>query len=324
MSRKKSGFTLVELLVVIAIIAILIALLLPAVNAAREAARRSSCMNNIRQVALANANFESSKLRYPSSWNAKGGWSAHARLLPFLEENAVADHVNFEESYANQSADNAPQVSTLRIPAYLCPSEPNDTLRLKNGQPYHYPLNYGFNLGTWFVWDPATRKGGDGAYHPESKLQPRHMVDGMSKTFCLAEVKAYTPYQRDIQQSGELPIPTLVEDLAGGGELKADSGHTEWVDGRAHQTGFTTVFTPNTRVSPPHANGLDIDWNNSREGKSDSHRTYAAVTSRSYHAGVVNVAMLDASVHTITDSVDIELWRAAATRRGKEAVAFPE
>ena len=77
MSANRRGFTLVELLVVIAIIAVLVALLLPAVNAAREAARRSSCMNNIRQVALANANYESIAQRYPESRNANGGWSIH-------------------------------------------------------------------------------------------------------------------------------------------------------------------------------------------------------------------------------------------------------
>ncbi len=319
MRDRNGGFTLVELLVVIAIIAILVALLLPAVNAAREAARRSSCMNNIRQVALANANFEVATLRYPSSWNSEGGWSIHARLLPYLEEDAVADHVDFKESYTNSSADNAPQVSILRIPTYLCPSEPNDRVRLKDGKPYHYPLNYGFNLGVWFVWDPATGRGGDGPYYPESKVRARQISDGLSKTLCVAEVKAYTAYQRAVKLGGQLEIPIDPSELAAGGQLNSDSGHTEWVDGRVHQTGFTTTFEPNRRVSPDHAGGLDIDWTNSREGKSDSLRTYAAVTSRSNHPGVVNVSMLDGSVHTIVDEVDLSAWRAASTRRGRES-----
>ena len=257
MNAEKKGFTLVELLVVIAIIAILIALLLPAVNAAREAARRSSCMNNIRQVALANANFESTAGRYPESRNADGGWSIHARLLPYLEENAVADLVDFEHSYSTTPADATDlKVSTLRIPAYLCPSEPNDITRMSDGQAVHYPINYAFNMGVWFVWDPDTRKGGDGAFFPEKGLKASAFTDGLSKTFCAAEVKAYTAYQRDLNLTGELPIPQSPEELQSGGQQKwgddlfANTGHTEWVDGRSHQTGFTTVFTPNTTVSP--------------------------------------------------------------------------
>jgi prepilin-type processing-associated H-X9-DG protein len=127
-----------------------------------------------------------------------------------------------------------------------------------------------------------------------------------------------------------MPVPASPADLLAGGQQKwgddifQNTGHTEWVDGRVHQTGFTTAFLPNAKVSPPHAGGYDIDWTSSREGKSDQHRTYAAVTSRGYHPGGVNVVMMDASVHTISNEVDIELWRAASTRRGKESVPFPE
>ena len=110
-----------------------------------------------------------------------------------------------------------------------------------------------------------------------------------------------------------------------GGSFKADSGHTEWVDGRVHQTGFTTVFTPGTRVvCVQGGQPYDVDWTSSREGKSDTELTYSAVTARSYHAGdIVNVAMMDGSVHVVTSDIDLMIWRALSTRAGEEAVQPP-
>ena len=72
-----------------------------------------------------------------------------------------------------------------------------------------------------------------------------------------------------------------------------NTGHTEWVDGRAHQIGFTTTFTPNQVVSPNRVGERSIDWTNMQEGKSDEAVTYAAVTARSFHPGIVNVSTMD-------------------------------
>jgi prepilin-type processing-associated H-X9-DG protein len=138
-------------------------------------------------------------------------------------------------------------------------------------------------------------------------------------------VKAYTPYFRDQALNQPTPPAAPGEICSLGGSFKVDSGHTEWVDGRAHQTGFTAVFTPNTRV-PCTQNGqtYDVDWTSMREGINATDITYSAVTSRSYHSGgVVNVAMVDGSIHAISDAVDLVVWRAAATRSGGETVAFP-
>ena len=174
MSRNRSGrcpkaFTLVELLVVIAIIGILVSLLLPAVQAAREAARRMSCSNNLKQMGLALHNFQLQNNRFPPSWKATqpsssgsiDGWSTHALLLPFLEQGNVADHVDFQASYKlartiNVGGQEIP-LSALRISTYLCPSEIRDERRLSGTEPEHYPLNYGVNQGIWFTFDPARR-----------------------------------------------------------------------------------------------------------------------------------------------------------------------
>ena len=326
----RRGFTLIELLVVIAIVAVLVLLLLPAVNAAREAARRISCANNIRQVGLAVQNYESAHLRYPPSRHNRGGWSAQAMLLPFLEEGVLADEIDWDLPYDKVLTRAGQRISAYRVNTYLCPSEPQDIVRRgSEGQPEHYPLNYAVNLGVWLVWDPAVRKGGDGVFYPDSWLATRAIRDGLSKTICLAEVKAYTPYERNAAVAGAVPLPGSPDDLPAGGEQKfgppreKNTGHTEWVDGRAHQAGFTAAFTPNARVTPRRAADRDIDWTNQQEGKSDRVRTYAAVTARSHHPGVVNVVMMDGATRAISDDIDLQVWRAAVTRRGGENQDLP-
>lgn len=165
-TAQKKAFTLVELLVVIAIIAILVLLLLPAVNAAREAARRASCINNIRQLGLALINFEGTHNRFPPSRGKVGGWSIHSRLLPFLEEGVLADEIDFDAPYDGVVTGSGQLLSSYRVNAYLCPSEVNDRVRLSGEIPKHYPISYGGNMGVWFVWDPVKRRGGPGVFYP--------------------------------------------------------------------------------------------------------------------------------------------------------------
>lgn len=329
--RIRVAFTLVELLVVIAIIGILVALLLPAVQAAREAARRSSCANNARQVVLAVHNFESALRTFPASRNGAGGWSAQVVLLPYLEESAIGQSVDFAVSYSGATiAGTATKVAGSRIATYLCPSEKNDVQRVDTAKnEFHYPLNYATNMGIWFVYDPATRTGGEGTFFPGSQLRTADITDGMSKTICLAEVKGYTSYGRNTGAAGELSIPTNADGLPApsekkwGVEVAQNTGHTEWVDGKAHQTGFTTVFLPNTQVTPSWATDdaqgrYDVDWTNMQEGKSETIKTYAAVTSRSYHPGVVQVAMMDGATRSVSNNIDLQVWRGASTREGQE------
>jgi prepilin-type N-terminal cleavage/methylation domain-containing protein len=329
--QQKRAFTLVELLVVIAIIGVLVALLLPAVQAAREAARRSSCGNNLRQLVLSTHNFESTNKSFPSSLrpavaNASGqydGWSAQAQVLPYLEQANLFDKIDFALSYTAQSWPIAP----TKIPMYLCPSEPKKKQRFNatTGQPEHYPLNYVANLGTWFVFNPADRSGGQGAFRPYESLRAGNFTDGLSNTLGFAECKAYNPYFRNAgNTSMTQAMPTQPAQLCAlAGEFKTDSGHTEWVDGRAHQTGFTTTFRPNAK-SLCNVNGeYDVDWNNMQEGKSTSAPTFAAVTSRSYHAAGVMATMMDGSIHFVPDTIELAVWQSLSTRDGGETVQMP-
>jgi prepilin-type N-terminal cleavage/methylation domain-containing protein len=149
------GFTLVELLVVIAVIGILIALLLPAVQAAREAARRMACQNHMKQIALGMHNFESARGKFPPTAviDNQFRWSAQARILPYLEESGVSDQFTFDQDYRDVRL-GTELLKATRIPVYLCPSEQNDLARLDgSGNPRDYPINYGVNCGIWKVYD---------------------------------------------------------------------------------------------------------------------------------------------------------------------------
>jgi len=322
--RRRPAFTLVELLVVIAIIGLLISLLLPAVQAAREAARRTQCSNNLKQIGLALHNFENTYRKYPPSYGGPegGNWSGQARILPYLEEVNLHDQVDYSQPYDTVLLSDGTRLSAMRVKTFLCPDEIRDQVRLESNVPAHYPLNYGLNVGVWFVYDPITREGGEGAFLPERGLAPRDIRDGLSQTLAAAEVKAYNPYFRN----AALPSPALpaapgdVSSL--GGQFKSDSGHTEWVDGRSHQAGFTAVFTPGTIV-PCVQGGVeyDVDWTNQQEGKSSTVPTYAAVTARSYHPGVVNGLLMDGSVRAQSETIDLDVWRALSTRNGGEVVS---
>lgn len=320
------GFTLVELLVVVAIIGTLVALLLPAVQAARESARGLKCKNNLRQVVLAVHNYQSAQGTFPSvavlpRTQPFQPWSAHARLLPYLELSSVANLIDFN---AQKQFINNPLVSAMRIPFYLCPSEPNDKRRVTPAILY-YPLNYNFNEGTWFVYDPPSDQAGDGAFAPNRFFRPAQISDGLSTTLALAEGKAYQPNLWDTGKPSTLgvPPPATVAALAAfyGGTFD-NNGHTEWVEGDVHETGFTTLFPPNTKIPYTDSTGQvhDIDVTSMRDGESTTLPTYAAVISRSYHPGGVHVAMMDGSVRPVANAIDQWVWRALGTRAGGESV----
>ncbi len=333
MKRPVRAFTLVELLVVIAIIGILMALLLPAVQSIREAARRTQCRNNLKQIGLALQNYVSVRQAYPPSFEIEpgtiltsnnGSWSIHGRLLPFLDQNNAYSKVDLSIAWDAQLDTGVP---TMRVPTYLCPDEINDTVRLdSSGQPKVYPQTYGFNMGTWLIYDPVDGRRGDGPFYVNSRVRPVHVADGTSNTLCATEVKAFTSYIRNTADPGPVP-PTSPGAFVGftgqlklGPSLHQNTGHTEWPDGRVHHSGVTTVFVPNTTVRYEHDGAAyDIDFNSVQEGKKDNQPTYAAITARSYHSGnIVNILRLDGSTSSIAGHIDLDSWRAFGTISGGE------
>lgn len=294
--RYSCGFTLVELLVVIAIIAILVALLLPAVQAAREAARRTQCKNNLHQLGIALQNFESARRSLPTGSQLTTGlaWGYTAYVLPYFEEGALYGTFTIGGTdcgaviRALQDA-GKPDPTSNPIAILACPSDHYANRRLLSGP--QGPLPQSANAGLLYPgdylgvsgslptpdWCPAEgNPNSNGLFFTGSATRFSHVKDGLSKTLML----------------GERGIPS---DLGWGWPI---CGGTEC----EHYTSTARGLFAG-EDAPTGLTNLQRFW--------------------SWHRGGTHFVMADASVQFLLDDIDRSLFNALATRSGGEAAALP-
>jgi prepilin-type N-terminal cleavage/methylation domain-containing protein/prepilin-type processing-associated H-X9-DG protein len=303
--RSRNAFTLVELLVVIAIIGVLVALLLPAVQMAREAGRRSSCNNNLKQIGLALQNYHSTYNTFPV---ARNSWplvhSSLARLLPFMEQANVENLVNYNVPLSDPANVAASQKV---IPIFVCPSDG------AGGRVYTIPdagSNYVANNGSGTVAYGLIASG-DGVFN-QTYQGFKHLTDGSSNTAAFSESTLgrgdpSTPPdpRHDVLElaGGSDTTPAA---CAGGGTFSGKRGG-KWIDGHYGNTLYNHFYTPNPR---------EWDCGNGSHNKGLS-------TARSYHPGGVNLLLCDGSVRFVPDTVDLATWRAIATRGSGDVADLP-
>ena len=324
MSVAKRGFTLVELLVVIAIIGVLVALLLPAVQAAREAARRAQCSNNLKQIGLGIHNYNDTFLVMPAGnyHSVFGSWLVH--LLPYIEQK------HLHEIYSNAGmagypasgvryghAQNWP-VTRTQFKTYTCPSDTNSaSASLISGVTFHnYVANYGNTTRgrlspAGFMSNGTTPNRYGGAPFIEVVMQGINpsiylAFDGDYKqTVRLAEITDGT--------SNTLAISETVQGK--GGDLR---GFAWWGGGCHFETKLTPnsplqdrteqSCTPSVRLNPPCANRV--------RGNPQSEESIAA---RSRHPSGVQAALCDGSVRFVSNNIALDTWRAVSTAHGGES-----
>lgn len=356
-ARRWRGFTLIELLVVIAIMGVLVALLLPAIQQAREAARRTSCANNLRQIAVAIANYQEQNKMFPAA--VRGGvasvymnFTGYAGLLPFLEQEGVSDLFNFDagtpsgdgSSYYGWSHPANSTAHAARLPMFLCPSN-----RSSGSTPLNVILpEYNWSVGaaavtdyllsggcapyyTWEYADPLRR----GIAGIDSVVRPSDVIDGLTKTFLIGESAGGMSANRYYAQgtgTDRVCVPVSKRYSEFGTELRVIYDNFIFqAYGRRRPNGDGTGVIGGFIAMTADRRGFFYPFNDcGYPTLSDAFTAppadpaaqlgQQAPNFRSVHKGLVTMAMADSSVRTFADSVDRSVAMGLSTIAGGETV----
>ncbi len=355
-AARRPGFTLVELLVVIAIIGVLVALLLPAVQAAREAARRTECNNNIKQIVLAQHNYHDTHKTFPMSTGGSDGlgdwpraaFSDKVAMLPFLERSPEFDAIvpndyPFDPGWYGGS--NLRGLSG-RLPVFNCPTQPNTlfdgrgnhTYSVNSGTSHHppheptqgqvsggrtYPRTTN-GMSFYRIGGPAGNNWGEN----EQKVTMANVTDGTSNTASYSEFVMQNrsrlntadrkQWREQVYEWGNTANGTSTADTRNRclGEANLVADDRKEFRGRSWSWGFLGVGGSYSHVMMPNEKSCL-----SRDGNDWYGQT--AQSASSYHPGGVNVGMADGAVRFVAETVDRQVWWGIGTRNGAESVQLP-
>jgi len=326
---EPSGFTLIELLVVIAVIGVLIALLLPAVQSAREAARRMSCSNNLKQLGLALHAFENQHRHYPGlGASSRTSFSIQARLLPFVEQKHLQHLIDFKEplylgSEHDQTLNPEQQdAASRRVALFRCPSDgAEDLYEEKPGEALaggNYMVCTGSGKGTNY----DVRFPTDGLFYYGSRRRPRDITDGTSHTLAMSETllgnrQRIDGYMEDRSARKRMTAfffatpnkdtPGLngivdpdPEELVGRAGIWFGNRGFGWIVGKPHSSTMNTYLLPNSPY--PDLMSMGIGY-------------YDA---RSNHPGGAQGLLADGSVRFFDEEIELLTWRGLGSCNGGE------